>query len=174
MAKSSKKQIEEDERKVLIELQRNSRESADDIAKKCGFSRQKAWRIMNRLEENQTIWGYGTVVDNEKLELKEYLILIKKTNWPVEKLADIIISRNIEKKAEELGVWIGSSYYLHGQYDWALSFTAENIKQAKRFSEVFNETYQKYVSDLILIEKLFTIKKCGIQNPNLEKLKEFA
>jgi len=60
MAKSSKKQIEIDERKVLAELQRNSRESADDIAKKCGFSRQKSWRIVNRLEENQTIWGYGT------------------------------------------------------------------------------------------------------------------
>ncbi len=174
MAKSSKKQIETDERKVLAELQRNSRESADDIAKKCGFSRQKSWRIVNRLEENQTIWGYGTVVDNEKLGLKEYLVLIKKTNCPVEKAADMIISRNIEKKADELGIWIRSSHYLHGQYDWTISFTAEDIKQAKRFIEVFNETYPKYISELILIEKIFTIKQCGIQNPNLEKLKEFV
>jgi len=32
----------------------------------------------------------------------------------------------------------------------------------------------RYISDLILIEKIFPIKKCGIQNPNLKKLKEFV
>ena len=37
-----------------------------------------------------------------------------------------------------------------------------------------NEIYYRYISDLILIEKIFPIKKCGIQNPNLKKLKEFV
>ena len=174
MAKSSIKQIKEDEKKILAELQKNSRGSADSIAEKCGFSRQKVWRLMNRLEENKTIWGYGTVVDNEKLELTEYFILVKKTNIPVEEAADIIISRKLEKKADELGIKIESSSYLHGQYDWTLSFTAENIRQAKKFSEALNEIYHRYISDLILIEKIFPIKKCGIQNPNLKKLKEFV
>ena len=76
MAKSSIKQIKEDEKKILAELQKNSRKSVDSIAEKCGFSRQKVWRLMNRLEENKTIWGYGAVVDNEKLELIEYVILL--------------------------------------------------------------------------------------------------
>jgi DNA-binding Lrp family transcriptional regulator len=129
---------------------------------------------MNKLEENKTIWGYGAVVDNEKLELTEYFILVKKTNMPVEEAADIIISRKLEKKADELGIKIESSSYLHGQYDWTLSFTAENIRQAKKFSEALNGIYHRYISDLILIEKIFPIKKCGIQNPSLKKLKEFV
>jgi DNA-binding Lrp family transcriptional regulator len=173
MAKSSKKQIESDEKKVLQELQINSRESADDIAKKCGFSRQKAWRIIKKLEENKTIWGYGTVVENKNLNLKEYLVLIKKTTWPIEQLADKIISREIEKKAKNLGVSIISSHYLHGQYDWTFSFHTEDIRKAKKFCEAFNQFYQKYIKELILIEKIFSVKKCGIQNPNIDKLKEF-
>ena len=74
MPKSSKKQIDEDEKKVIAALQKNSKESIDKIAKKCGFSRQKVWRIIKRLENNQTIWGYHAVVDDEILsELWDFL-----------------------------------------------------------------------------------------------------
>ena len=41
MPKSSKKQIVDDEKKILLELQKDSNETIDKIAKKCGFSRQK-------------------------------------------------------------------------------------------------------------------------------------
>jgi AraC-like DNA-binding protein len=46
MSKSSNGQIEQDEKKVLTELKINSKENIDTIAKHCGFSRQKAWRII--------------------------------------------------------------------------------------------------------------------------------
>ena len=55
MPKNSSEQIDVDEKKVIRELQRNSKESIDKIAKKCGFSRQKVWRIIKRLEKNKTI-----------------------------------------------------------------------------------------------------------------------
>ena len=174
MARSSRKQIEEDERKVIAELQKNARESVDQMSKKFDFSRQKVWRIINRLEKDHTIWGYPTLVDNEKLGLRSYLVLIKKTIKSVEELADIIISRDLEKRAEELNVRIESSHYLHGQYDWAICFTAEDIEQAKKFTEALITTYQTYIGDLILMEKIFPVKRCGLQNPHLEKLKEFC
>jgi len=60
MPKSSRKQIDNDEKKILRELQKNSKESIDKIAKKCGFSRQKVWRIIKRLEKNKTIWKEQT------------------------------------------------------------------------------------------------------------------
>ena len=53
MPKNSKKQIDKDEKKVIAELQNNARESIDKIAQECGFSRQKVWRIMKRLEKNK-------------------------------------------------------------------------------------------------------------------------
>jgi Lrp/AsnC family transcriptional regulator len=84
MAKRSFKQIEEDEKKILIHLQKNARESIDEIAKKCGFSRQKVWRIIKRLEENKEIWGYRAVVDNEKLGVQRYIMLIKRSVEPID------------------------------------------------------------------------------------------
>ena len=78
MGKSSKEQQAKDERKVLAELQKNSNESIDTIAKHCGFSRQKVWRIIKHLEDNKIIWGYTAVVDEEGTGLKHFVLLVKR------------------------------------------------------------------------------------------------
>ena len=173
MPKSSQKQIDNDEKEVIRELQKNSKESIDTIAKNCGFSRQKIWRIIKRLEKNKTIWGYSAIVDHEKLDLIHYLILIKKSIKPVEETANMIVSREIERKADEIGISIGTSHYLHGCYDWQICFTAENIAKAKRFCEALNTTYAPNIKELELLEIIFPVKEAGIQNPHLEELKTF-
>ena len=173
MPKTSKEQIADDEKKILWELQKNSKENIDKIAKKCGFSRQKVWRTIKRLEKNKTIWGYSAIVDHEKLDLKHYLILIKKSIKPVEETANMIVSREIERKADEIGITIGTSHYLHGCYDWQICFTAENIVKAKQFCEALNVTYAPNIKRLELLEVIFSVKEVGIQNPHLEELKTF-
>jgi len=173
MAKSSKEQIDADEKKVLHELQKNSKESIDTIAKKCGFSRQKVWRIIKRLEKNKTIWGYNAIVDYEKLDLKHYLILIKKSIKPVEETANTIITRELERKAAEIGVTIHASHYLHGLYDWQICFTAENIAKAKQFCEKIKTLYFPIIKELELLEIIFAVKEGHIENPDVEKLKSF-
>ena len=55
MPKSSKTQIDKDEKKVIHELQKNAKESIDTIALRCNFSRQKVWRIIKRLEKKGLI-----------------------------------------------------------------------------------------------------------------------
>jgi len=50
MSKSSKYQIEEDEKKLLSEQVKNSNENIETIATHCGFSRQKTWRFIKQLE----------------------------------------------------------------------------------------------------------------------------
>ena len=174
MAKVSAKQIDIDERKVISALQKNAKESIDSIAKICGFSRQKVWRIIKRLEKNRTIWGYHAVVDSEKIRMKRYLVLIKKTTEPVGALADIIISRDVEKYAGDLDIVIEDSQYLHGLYDWEICFVAMDIRQAKRFCETLNKVYQRHIRELYLLEKIFPVMQCGIQNPQIMKLKEFV
>jgi len=80
MAKTSIKQIQKDEEKILKELSKNANKSINDIAQTCGFSRQKVWRAINNLEKNHTIWGYVAVFDNEKLNRKNYMMKSKKTD----------------------------------------------------------------------------------------------
>ena len=174
MAKNSKKQIYEDDLKVIDELQKNAKERIDAIAKNCGFSRQKTWRIINRLEENKTIWGYAAVVNEEKQDLKRYTMLIKKTTLPIDKkLVDKIISRQLENSALEIDIRIESSIFVHGTFDWVICFKAKDMMHAKKFSEVVNKTYWGHIGEMHLMETLFPIRIQGIINPDIQKLKEF-
>jgi len=174
MAKSSKKQIYEDELKVITELQKNGKENIESIARKCGFSRQKVWRIIKGLEKDKTIWGYTAVVNEEKQGLKTYTILIKRTTLPIdEKLADIIITRKLEKSASEIGIKIENSVFTHGTFDWVICFKAKDMKHAKKFSEIVNKVYWGYIGEVHMMEVLFPIRTQGILNPDIKKLKKF-
>ena len=173
MAKKSKTQVEKDEQKVIMELQSHAKESIDDLAKRCGFSGPKLRRIIKHLEDSEIIWGYHAVTDFEKLGLREYVLLVKKTNKPLDEVAERIISRQIEEKAEEMGVMIGSSYYLHGIYDWGICFTAKDLIHAKKFESELVKTYKSFIFETSLLENIFPVKRSGISNPSLRKLKEF-
>lgn len=174
MTKSSKEQIENDEKKVLNYLSKNANESINEIAKKCGFSRQKVWRIIKNLENNNTIWGYVAVVDKDKQGLEEYVVLIKRTTTPLkDEVLDKIIERKLDELSENINVNIVSSFYLHGAYDWMICFTAIDIKHAKKLCEALHITFKGYLTELQLLEKMFPVKKCGIINPEIDKLRDF-
>jgi DNA-binding Lrp family transcriptional regulator len=174
MAKNSIKQIAVDEKKILEELSKNANKSINEIAKKCGFSRQKVWRIIKSLEKNNTIWGYTAVIDEEKLDKKGFIILIKRTNEPLSKdIIDKIVTRELIEKSSNSGIDILNSIYTNGAFDWVLCFTADNIKQAKVFVEEINTMFKGYIAELYLLEKMFTTEECGISNPNTAVLRDF-
>jgi DNA-binding Lrp family transcriptional regulator len=174
MAKNSKKQIKEDERRILTELQKNANKSINEIAKKCKFSRQKVWRIIKNLEKNNTIWGYMAVIDEEKIEMKAYSVLIKRSNQPLSKeLVDNIIERNLENNIYDSNTEIISSSYTNGIFDWIICFRAKDIREAKRFCESLNTLFKGYIQEIYLLEKMFPVKKCGISNPEIKKLNDF-
>ena len=129
---------------------------------------------MNKLEDSKKVWGYTAVTDEEKLGLKKFFILIKRTTNPLSNdLAEKIISREVEKKALDEGIEIDNSFFVHGKYDWIICFTAQNIKYAKKFSDLIQRSYQGYIAEVVLLENLFPIRYNGILNPYKEKLKEF-
>ena len=174
MAKSSKEDIIKDEQKILEKLKTNANKSINEIAKECGFSRQKVWRIIKQLEKNRIIWGYTAIINEEKQGNDTYIILIKRTTQPLdEDLAEKIISRKIEDQMDKLQCKMVSSIYTHGLYDWVLIITAKEIKQAKQVCELLRMRYQKYLSEVILIKSLFPLKIQGITNPDGVKLKDF-
>jgi len=174
MAKSSVKQIEQDEKKILEELRKNANKSINDIAEKCGFSRQKVWRVINNLEKNNTIWGYVAVVDEEKIDKKGYIMLMKRSNKPITKEAiNHIIKREIADKVKKMGVEFINSIYLNGKYDWMICFTANNIKDAKNIEELYFKLYPEIISEIEIHEEMFTVQSCGINNPEIKKLNEF-
>ena len=174
MAKNSVQQIEEDEKKILNELSKNANKSINEIAKTCGFSRQKVWRIIKNLEKNNTIWGYVAVIDEEKQDKNHYIVLIKRTNRPLGKeIIKRITSRELAEKSKKTGIEINTSVYTNGEYDWIICFNATNIKEAKGFVENLNKLFEGYIDKIHLIEKMFAAEKCGITNPEINKLDDF-
>ena len=174
MPKSSKKQINEDEKKLLKILQTSSGDNIENIAKKCGFSRQKVWRIKKKFEKDKAIWGYNAVFDDEKLGLRRYLILIKRTNKPISKMQlNIINSRKVKQVSSKLGINIECSFYIHGSYDWFIMVTAKDIRFVKKVMEVFTILLKGFISEVQVEEVIFSVEKNNFTNPNLDQIKEF-
>ncbi|UCD13182.1 MAG: Lrp/AsnC family transcriptional regulator [Thermoplasmatales archaeon] len=175
MPKGSKEQIIVDEKKIIKELQKNSKGSIVAIAKRCGCSKQRVRRIIKRLEKDKTIWGYCAVVDDEKRGLKRYFVLIKRTSKPASKeKLDLVIGRELKKESAKIGVDVVSSYYVHGLFDWQLCITASHIGQVKRFCNIFNTLFaEDLISDIQVLEVIFPVEKSGIVNPNIKEIEDF-
>ncbi len=167
MPKTSMEQITNDEKNIIRELQKNSKENIDNIAKKCGFSRQKVWRVIKRLEKNETIWGYSTLVDIEKIDLTHYTILFKRSIVPIDrKLQNKISEELLDQYFPELNVTIEDCLYVNGKYDWIISFTAPGIKEMKKFCEKLMRKFSDHISGYEVLETIITIRKQGIKNPS--------
>jgi DNA-binding Lrp family transcriptional regulator len=174
MAKSSKEQIEQDEKKLLSELVKNSSEKIETIAKHCGFSRQKTWRMIKQLETKGLIWGYSAIFDEQKIGLNHFILILKRTTkQPEVATADKIILRKIEDIAEKLGITIESSAYLHGEYDWIITFTSMDIKHGKKIYDALITLYPHVIEKITIMQTLMFIRKQYILNPDRKKLKDF-
>lgn len=174
MSKSSHSQIIADEKKIIIELQKNSKASIDKIAKNCGCSRQKVWRIIKRLEDNKTIWGYQAIIDDEKIGVKRYQILIKKTPTPIsERMMNALLEKGMTEKLAQHGVRFDCSFYTQGYFDWSLCITAPNIMVVKKFLEILNANFGEHISEIQVLEIVFPLLKSGFQNPNTREIMDF-
>ncbi|RLF40087.1 MAG: Lrp/AsnC family transcriptional regulator [Thermoplasmata archaeon] len=170
MAKSSKRKLQRDEQKILNVLETNANESIGNIAKRCGFSRQKVWRIIKQLEDNDTIWGYHACVDAEKINKKRFIFLFKLKRLPINnKLEENILNGKIDELAERYNIKIEDNIWIHGIYDGMISFYAQDLIQAKQFHELLIEVYNDNIVDSQLLEELIPIKKDGFINPRIEK-----
>ena len=78
------------------------------------------------------------------------------------------------QQAKKIGITLVSSFYTHGEYDWIVFYTAENIVKAKQFCDLLLRTYAGYIANLHLIENLFWVRKYGRLNPNRKTLIEIT
>jgi len=173
MAKTSKDQILLDEIKVLDALEQHSKDSVDEIAKSCGFSRQKVWRIIKDLEKRKIIWGYTAVTDETAKNLKHFIVLVKRTMVPVDDtFRKEVVNALIDGQVPGL-VKVENIYFTHGISDWIFTFYTPNIISAKKFVDGAFDKYSKYILEYTLIETLFQIRKQGLKNPQIKNLIEY-
>ena len=173
MAKSSKEMIFHDEIKVMDALERHSKGSIDEVAKSCGFSRQKVWRIIKDLEKRKVIWGYPAVTDETAKNLKHFIVLAKRNTVPFgDEFRQEVILRKLDDYPMHI-VKIENIYLTHGAIDWVLTFYAPDLVSAKRFVEETFARFSKYLQEYTLVETLVPVRKQGLKNPRIKDLVQF-
>jgi len=174
MSKSSKDQMSLDEKTVLSEVVKHANKNIETIAQLSGFSKQKTWRIIKRLEAKELIWGYTAIFNEEKMGMKHFMLMVKRSMKRLDqKTIDKIVSRRLEDIIREADITIESSWYVHGEYDWVITFTAKDILQAKKFSDALVTFHPGVIEKITILETLIFIKKHYILNPEKDKLGEF-
>ncbi len=142
------------DKKILYELDRNSRQSNKQIAKKVGLSEQVVGNRIRRLQElgiieyffvktNPSVLGY--------MHIKIYLRLHNITKEKEEELLNNLINqKNI--------YWLSS---LRGKYDLVASIYVKNIAEfSKKYEDIFEE-WRDYILErnVIVLERAFTYTK---------------
>ncbi len=121
------------DKRILLELDRNSRQPISTIAKKVGLSKEVVNYRIKRLIEKGIIKGFHAVIDTSKIGYIIYRLYIKFQNVTPEKEKEIT---EYFKNHDRVG-WVAS---YEGFYDLAILFWAKDIYE-------FREIYDKVLSD---------------------------
>jgi DNA-binding Lrp family transcriptional regulator len=159
---------------VLESLLEDPTLSAGEIAKKLKSYRQGVWRRKKKLEDDGVIWGYTAVVDQNKLGHIMYLILMK-TKPMSRGLADLLIERINKEVACRLNVRLADFWYVNGEFDWVMRFSASNHSTARRYYDTLRVIFEEYLLEKpVIVDVNFCLVAEGKNNPEIEKLYDFA
>jgi Lrp/AsnC family leucine-responsive transcriptional regulator len=171
--KTDDENLTEDEMNVLVLLEQDAKKSIDEIARNCGFSRQKVWRIVKHLEEQHIIWGYTAVADGSARNLKHFMVLVKRNSLPFDpEIRKEILFRKLDDYPKGL-VIIENIYFTHGPSDWVFTFYAPDIIAAKKFIEHTFVRFNKFLQEYTILETLVPVRKNGLKNPHLEEMIQY-
>lgn len=119
--------IDELDRRVLSELQRDGRVSTTDLASAVGLSRPAATARIKRLEDEGTIRGYAALVDPEAVGLD--LLCLIGIAMQLHSQENIARARAaIVEMPEVLECW-----HVTGDFDYILKVAVRNRAELQRF-----------------------------------------
>jgi len=126
------------DRKILYELDANSRLSYHEIAKKVGLSKDSIIYRINKLQEAGIIKQFHTVIDVGKLGSTSFRLYIKLQNTTPEKEAEIIGFL----KNQTTVTWIVS---IDGEYDLGMWILSKSIKEANKLWKELLGKYRDFI-----------------------------
>lgn len=123
----TKIKLDEIDRKIIGELQRNCRLTSQELADRVGLSASPCARRVRILEENGAIKGYVAVIDQAKVGL------------PVNVFASVKLERQREEELDTfshaIAQWpeVADCYLMTGQRDYLLRIVVRDLEAYERF-----------------------------------------
>lgn len=130
------------DRRILYELDKNSRESFTQIGKKVGLHKNVVNYRIKRMQDKGIITNFYTVIDTFKLgynSLRFYIVYQNITPT----IREEIINHFVENK---FTWWVGS---FEGEYDLAVVVWIKDLHEFFRFWEKTLKAYQKYFKNQV-------------------------
>ncbi|MFZ5954896.1 MAG: Lrp/AsnC family transcriptional regulator [Nanoarchaeota archaeon] len=141
-------------RRILYELEQDSRQSLQEIAKKVRLKKETVFHRMKNLEKLGIIKNYLTEVDIYKLGYQFYPMLIRyqNTNPEIEnKIYDFL-------KKNKFVSWLTKS---EGNWDINLALIAKNNFEIKKFLDEFYSKFDEYIGEkhILITTEIYYFKR---------------
>ncbi|MGA1820985.1 MAG: hypothetical protein ACMUIG_00500 [Thermoplasmatota archaeon] len=148
--------------------------SMREMARRLNCYRQTIWRKKKYLEDEKIIWGYTAVIDENKLNKRIFLVLMK-TKPMTDSMADIVIRRIKNNEPGKRNIRLIDAFQVNGEFDWILRFSAPNHTTARAYYDVLRTVYQDYLIDKpVLVDVNFILVAEGKRNPDIDHLRDLA
>ena len=171
---NTKRNKKTDQESVLESLLEDPTLSVGEIAKKIKSYRQGVWRRKKKLESDGVIWGYTAVIDQKMLGHIMYLVLMK-TKPMSRGLAELLIDRIRKDIARRLDVRLTDLWYVNGEFDWVMRFSAPNHSTARRYYDTLRVVFEEYLLEKpVIVDVMFCLVAEGKNNPRIAELYDFA
>lgn len=155
------------DRKILFELDKNSRQSYSQLAKKVRLSKDVVQYRVKRLEAEGFILGYNSIIDFTKLgyfALRLQLSLFETTPTEEQKIIDYLV------KQKEVFLVSESE----GDVNITIGLLLRNISELKNFQIRFENKFKKNIKKFIVSayqEVYYFNRKYLLENSNYSELK---
>jgi DNA-binding Lrp family transcriptional regulator len=135
------------DKKILALLDENARLSNSQIAKKVKLSKPAVEYRIKRLEKNDVIFQYYTIVDFTKLGYSQYKIYFKFQNVTLEDESKIVNYWTKDKNS----IWVAQ---IRGKWDLAVSILAKSNFEFGSILNNFMNQFSKFIleKDVLLTE----------------------
>lgn len=127
-------------RKILFELEQDSRQSLNQIAKKVGLKKETVFHRIKKLEQEGVIKKYLTEINIYKLGFQFYPLLVKFQNT-TPKIEQEIFNH---LKNSSYTAWLTRC---EGAWDLNATMMARGNFEFKKFLDSFLEKYSYYIAD---------------------------
>jgi len=132
-------EIDNIDKKILFEIDKNSRRSIKEIAKKLGLKRDTAAYRLKQLEKNNVITGYYTIIDYSKLGYMLVRLYLKFQNT-TPSLEEEIIQHLIAEKS------CLTMFKAEGTWDLASGILVTSFLEFKDIQKRLHKKYRKNIN----------------------------